>query len=100
MDEALPFDVAARCLAELGHPHRLQIFEHLVRAGETGCAVGEVQAHLGIPKSSLSHHIAQLVGVGLVTQSREGRILRCRVERHRARLMKAFIDRCCEGLPG
>ena len=100
MSEALAFDVAARCLAELGHPHRLQIFEHLVRAGETGCAVREIQGHLGIPKSTLSHHIAQLVGVGLVTQSREGRVLRCRVEAQRARLMKTFIDKCCEGLPG
>lgn len=39
---ALAFDDAARCLAELGHPHRLQIFHLLIRAGEAGLSVGEI----------------------------------------------------------
>ena len=93
------FDEAARCLAELGHPHRLQAFDFLVKAGEGGCAVSAVQAHLGIPKSTLSHHLAKLVEVGLVTQVREGRVLRCRVVEERARAMRGFVERCCEGLP-
>jgi ArsR family transcriptional regulator len=96
----LAFEDAARCLAELGHPHRLQIFNLLVKAGDAGLAVGEIQARLGVPKSTLSHHLAQLVTIGLLTQSREGRVLRCRVAAGRARLMQQFINSCCEGLPG
>ncbi len=99
MEEALPFTEAARCLAELGHPHRLQIFNLLVKAGEAGCRVGDVQTIVGVPKSTLSNHLAQLVAIGLVTQTREGRVLRCRVDARRARLVQQFVNSCCEGLP-
>lgn len=99
MDGALPFVEAARCLAELGHPHRLQIFNLLVKAGEAGCKVGDVQEALALPKSTLSHHLAELVAVGLVTQTREGRVLRCRIDATRARVVRQFINECCEGLP-
>ena len=68
---------AAQCLETLGHPTRLAVFRLLVRAGRDGLAVGEIQDRLGIPASTLSHHLAQLTGTGLVRQTREGRILRC-----------------------
>jgi DNA-binding transcriptional ArsR family regulator len=97
---ALAFDDAARCLAELGHPHRLQVFHLLIRAGETGLSVGEIQRVLGIPKSTLAHHIAELVSAGLMSQSREGRVQRCRVDAERSRrLLKFLVADCCEGLP-
>lgn len=93
------FADAARCLAELGHPHRLQIFELLVRAGDAGCRVGEIGDALALPKSTLSHHLANLVAIGLVAQTREGRILRCRICADRARDVRRFMNACCEGLP-
>jgi ArsR family transcriptional regulator, arsenate/arsenite/antimonite-responsive transcriptional repressor len=96
----LAFDEAAHCLAELGHPHRLQIFRLLIRAGEKGLPVGAIQSELGIPKSTLAHHIAQLVAAGLMTQSREGRIQRCRVDAVRGQSLLTFlVGDCCEGLP-
>jgi ArsR family transcriptional regulator len=97
----LAFDEAARCMAELGHPHRLQIFQLLIKAGDGGLAVGEIQRELGIPKSTLAHHLAQLLSAGLMTQDREGRVQRCRVAAARARaLVTFFVSDCCEGLPG
>jgi ArsR family transcriptional regulator, arsenate/arsenite/antimonite-responsive transcriptional repressor len=94
------FDDAARCLAELGHPHRLQIFHLLIKAGEQGLPVGAIQTALGIPKSTLAHHIAQLVAAGLMMQSREGRVQRCRVDAVRGQgLLKFLVADCCEGLP-
>jgi ArsR family transcriptional regulator len=97
----MAFDDAARCMAELGHPHRLQIFQLLIKAGNTGLAVGEIQRELGIPKSTLAHHIAQLLAAGLMTQEREGRVQRCRIAAGRARaFVKFFVTDCCEGLPG
>jgi DNA-binding transcriptional ArsR family regulator len=96
----MPFDDAARCLAELGHPHRLQVFYLLIRAGDGGLSVGEIQAALGIPKSTLAHHIAQLVAVRLMTQRREGRVQRCKVNAERSwRLLKFLVADCCDGLP-
>ncbi len=50
---------AARCLEKLGNPTRLAIFRLLVRGGPEGLPVGEVQEQLGIPASTLSHHLAQ-----------------------------------------
>ena len=88
----------ARCLAELGHPHRLQIFDMLVKAGASGCRVGEIQDALALPKSTLSHHLANLIAIGLVSQIREGRVLRCHINSDRARHMQRFLNDCCEGL--
>ena len=94
------FAQAARCLAELGHPHRLQIFQLLVRAGSGGLAVGEIEKEIKIPRSTLAHHLAQLVSSGLVTQTREGRVQRCRIDPERTKEFLAVLGNCCEGLPG
>lgn len=70
-------ETAAKKLAELGHLTRLSIFRYLVKVGKQGAPVGQIQEKLGIPGSTLSHHISRLVSVGLVNQEREGRILYC-----------------------
>jgi DNA-binding transcriptional ArsR family regulator len=70
-------ETAAHCLEKLGSPARLEIFRLLVKAGEPGLSVGGIQEHMDIPASTLSHHIAQLSRVGLLTQTRQGRVLRC-----------------------
>ena len=96
----MTFEDAAHCMAELGHPHRLAIFRLLIKAGEAGLPVGAIQRDLGIPKSTLAHHIAQLVAVGLMTQSREGRVQRCRVDAVRGQaLLEFLVTDCCDGLP-
>jgi ArsR family transcriptional regulator, arsenate/arsenite/antimonite-responsive transcriptional repressor len=98
--KTIAFEDAARCMAELGHPNRLQIFQLLVRSGETGLSVGEIQRALAIPKSTLAHHIAQLMAAGLMTQEREGRVQRCRIAVERAKaLVTFFVNDCCDGLP-
>lgn len=97
----MTFEDAARCMAELGHPHRLAIFRLLIRTGEVGLPVGAIQRELGIPKSTLAHHLAQLIIVGLVTRSREGRVQRCRVDAVRGQALLDFlVTDCCDGLPG
>lgn len=70
-------EVAAKRFAELGHNTRLEIFRYLVKGGRKGVPVGEIQAALDVPGSTLSHHITRLVFVGLVVQRREGRTLYC-----------------------
>jgi len=90
---------AAKCLSELGHPVRLAAFRLLVRAGPEGLPVKQIQAHLGIPQSTLSHHIAHLVAAGLITQSRQGRMLICRVDYETIRGVLDFLMRdCCAGV--
>ena len=70
-------ELAAKRLAELGHNTRLSIFRYLVRIGHEGAPVGQIQNKLGIPGSTLSHHINRLVSAGLIRQVRESRTLYC-----------------------
>lgn len=89
-------EIIAKTLKELGHPTRLAIFKRLVKAGEQGIAVGVVQEELGIPGSTLSHHISGLVSAGLIKQRREGRTLYCVVEYEKLLSVIAFFqDECC-----
>ena len=89
----------AKCLAELGNSARLAAVRVLVQAGPQGLPVKDVQAHLGIPQSTLSHHLTRLISAGLISQTREGRILRCRVN---YRTIKEVLDflmmDCCAGV--
>ncbi len=70
-------EVVAKALKELGHPIRLSIYKSVVKAGYQGIAVGGLQEELGIPGSTLSHHISSLASAGLISQRREGRTLFC-----------------------
>lgn len=89
-------DVAAKRLAELGHTTRLQIFRYLVKGGHQGVPVGEIQASLNVPGSTLSHHITRLVSVGLVVQRREGRTLYCVPQYDELDQLVAFLqEECC-----
>ena len=91
---------ASRQLAVLGSPTRLEIYRLLVKAGAKGAPVGTLQEVLGIPGSTLSHHISKLVVAGLVTQDRESRILRCRADYRRMQALLDFLqDECCRGIP-
>lgn len=69
--------IAAKILAELGHETRLAIFRYLVKVGNEGAPVGQIQEKLNVPGSTLSHHISRLVSVGLIHQVRESRTLYC-----------------------
>ncbi len=87
-------------LHALSDPARAAIYAQLAASdGAATCSTFINVIDREIPKSTLSHHLAQLVAVQLLTQSREGRVLRCRVDAGRARLMQQFINGCCEGLP-
>ncbi len=70
-------EIAAKKLAELGHITRLSIFRYLVKVGDQGVPVGQIQEKLDVPGSTLSHHISRLVSVGLIKQVRESRTLYC-----------------------
>ena len=90
---------AATCLEKLGNPTRLGIVRLLVRAGPEGLPVGAIQRHLGVPASTLSHHILHLVSAGLVRQQREGRVLRCRPDYDLLRsLVDMLTEECCAGV--
>ena len=89
-------EVVAKALKELGHPIRLTIYKSVVKAGYQGIAVGGLQEELGIPGSTLSHHISSLASAGLISQSREGRTLFCVAEYECLEGVIDFLqDECC-----
>jgi len=55
---------------------RLRIMQLLLSAHQEGMVVGEVQEELGIPNSTLSHHLDKLRNEGLVEVQRESTFLR------------------------
>jgi len=62
----------AEQLSALGHPVRLTILRFVVQAGLSGAAAGEIQAHVELPASTLSHHLKRLVAAELLTTRSEG----------------------------
>ena len=87
---------AAAILAELGNGTRLSIVRMLVRAGDDGLTVGDIQRATGVPGSTLSHHLNRLRIVGLVSRSRNGSTLWCRAEFARIRATADYlIEECC-----
>jgi ArsR family transcriptional regulator len=96
----MDLDVAARRLAELGNITRLEIVRLLVRAGDEGLPIGELQIRLGIPASTLAFHLRGLVTAKLVEQQKEGRVVRCTLNFAAVNETLAFVkENCCAGLP-
>ena len=60
----------------LGTEPRLRIIRLLLSAHPDGMNVGDVQAELAIPNSTLSHHLDKLKNQELVQVKREGTFLR------------------------
>lgn len=86
------------CLAQLGNITRLRIFRLLVKAGDSGLCVGKIQEELQVPGSTLSHHIAKLVNLNLITQERDSRILYCKANyKLLDEVIKELKDQCCLG---
>jgi ArsR family transcriptional regulator len=89
-------EYAAKQLEALGSPTRLAIFRKLVETGNQGSSVGEIRESLGIPASTLSHHISKLVNAGLLSQERDSRSLVCRVDHSNMDdLMEFLVNNCC-----
>jgi ArsR family transcriptional regulator len=87
---------AAKQLEALGNPTRLQLYRVLVRAGHGGLPVNQVQERLGIPASTLSHHLRRLVQNGLVSQERQATTLICRAVYPAMEALLGFLaDECC-----
>jgi DNA-binding transcriptional ArsR family regulator len=89
---------AISALSALAQEHRLSLFRLLVQTGPDGLPAGRIAEALGLPNSSLSHHLAQLADSGLVRQRREGRSLIYSADYGAMDRLLAFLtDNCCAG---
>jgi ArsR family transcriptional regulator len=91
-------DVAryARMLSAMGTEPRLRIMRLLLSAHPDGMIVMDIQAELGIPASTLSHHLEKLKNVGLTRVRRESCCLRYSANNELLQELLAFLDEeCC-----
>jgi ArsR family transcriptional regulator, arsenate/arsenite/antimonite-responsive transcriptional repressor len=91
--------LVARCsdrFCALGAEPRLQIVRLLLSAHSTGMVAGEIQDELGIPGSTLSHHLEKLRHVGLIDVRRSGTFLWYKANTGALQEILGFLyEECC-----
>jgi len=87
----------AEQLSALGHPARLGILRYAVQAGEDGAAAGDIQSHLDIPPSTLSHHLERLASTGLLNPRRSGTFIYYAADFEALRALTNYLwEDCCK----
>ncbi len=87
---------AALGFAAVGSEPRLAVLRTLVRAGDDGLSVGEIQERVGQPASTLAHHLRTLAAGGLITQDKRGRaVISCAAYEHIQLLASYLVEECC-----
>jgi ArsR family transcriptional regulator len=93
-----PEDTAryADMFGALGNEARLRVLRLLLSAHPVGMVVGDIQAELGIPASTLSHHLDKLKSEELVTVERRSTFLWCRANTTALQELLGFLyAECC-----
>ena len=86
--------------AAFAHEHRLAVFRLLMKEGPSGLPAGDIASTLGIPRSTLSSHLAQMERAGLLRSVRRRRqiIYSVHIDGTR-RLIQFLTEDCCQGRP-
>ena len=83
-------------LSAMGAEPRLRIVRLLLSAHPEGLVAGDIQSELGIPPSTLSHHLEKLRNEGLVTVRRDGTFLWYSANTVALRELLTFLySECC-----
>lgn len=86
----------ADMFSAMGVEPRLRIMQLLLKAHPDGLVVSEIQAELGIPGSTLSHHLDKLRNEGLINVRRESTFLRYTANTEALREVLQFLyAECC-----
>jgi ArsR family transcriptional regulator, arsenate/arsenite/antimonite-responsive transcriptional repressor len=86
----------ADMFSAMGTEPRLRIMQLLLTAHPEGLVVSDIQEELGIPNSTLSHHLDKLRTEGLVEVQREGTFLRYTADTAALQELLQFLyAECC-----
>ncbi|AKI02540.1 putative transcriptional regulator [Hoeflea sp. IMCC20628] len=87
---------AAQGFSAMGSESRLEVLQALVRAGEDGLRVGDIQERTGIAASTLAHHLKFLSAANLIVQRKQGRIIMSTANFDYLTALAGFIlENCC-----
>ncbi len=90
------WETAAQGFAAMGSEARLKVLRTLIRAGEPGLTVSDIQDRTGIAPSTLAHHLKFLAAGGLVEQEKVGRTVINRASYSSLeRLAQFILAECC-----
>ena len=91
---------ALSAFSALSQPTRLDAFRLLIEAGEGGLAAGDIAEKLDVRQNTLSANLSVLLNAGLVSNRREGRMIRYFANTEGLRGLLGFLLRdCCGGRP-
>lgn len=91
---------ALEALSALSQETRLEAFRLLVRQAPEGLPAGEISARLGVVQNTMSSHLAVLSRSGLVSSSRNGRVINYAADFKAMRALLLFLMQdCCRGAP-
>jgi ArsR family transcriptional regulator, arsenate/arsenite/antimonite-responsive transcriptional repressor len=91
-------EAAVAALAAIAQGARLRVFRALIGAAPEGMTPGALSATLGVPASTLSFHLKELVHANLVTVERDGRHLIYRPAIQQMNALLAYLTaHCCQG---
>ena len=94
MDDA----TAVKIFASLAQESRLGLFRLLVQAGPEGLSAGSIAEQLGLPSSTLSFHLKELVHAGVVQSRQAGRFIYYSADFATMNALLAFLtENCCGG---
>src|SRR6266702_2713663 len=86
----------ADMFSAMGTEPRLRIMQLLLSAHPAGLVVGGIQEELGIPNSTLSHHLDKLKNEALINVRRESTFLRYTANTEAMRELLQFLyAECC-----
>lgn len=89
---------AVAALAALAQGMRLRIFRALIGAAPEGLTPGALAVALGVPGSTLSFHLKELMHAGLVAPERDGRNLIYRPSIEQMNELLGYLTaHCCQG---
>jgi DNA-binding transcriptional ArsR family regulator len=91
---------AVDALGGLAQQSRLRVFRLLIQAGINGMAAGDIARAIGIPKNTMSSHLAILARANLIQARKEGRSMIYAVNLEGTRSLLSFlVEDCCQGDP-
>lgn len=93
-------EIAAQGFAAAGSEARLLVLRTLVRAGNQGLAINDIQQKTGIAASTLAHHLKFLAAGGLIVQEKQGRTVNNRASYDHIKALATYLlAECCADAP-